>query len=61
MSLIEDPGHWRRRADETRQLALNEHSNETKVLLELVAQSYDDLAVRAAARRQLQPAAPVTK
>jgi hypothetical protein len=49
MSLFEDPAHWRKRAEEMRQLALVAEPG-IEMLLESGAQSYDDLAARAEKR-----------
>jgi hypothetical protein len=50
MSLLDDPDYWRARAEEIRRMVNTERDPGTKALLEVLAQSYDDLAVRAAAR-----------
>ena len=49
MSLLDDPVHWRVRAEEVRRLA-NAADLGAKALLEIVAQSYDELADRAKKR-----------
>jgi hypothetical protein len=53
MSLFDDPAHWRR-AEEMRQLASTADPG-TKALLEVVAQSYDELADRAEKRLGAKP------
>jgi hypothetical protein len=50
MSLLDDPAHWRRRAAETRQIARTVSDPGTKALLEVVAESYDELSARAERR-----------
>jgi hypothetical protein len=54
MSLLDDPAHWRARAEEMRRLALAAEPG-TRALLEIVAQSYDDLAARAEMRLGVEP------
>jgi hypothetical protein len=54
MSLLDDPAHWRVRAEEVRRLA-NAADHGTKALLEIVAQSYDELADRAEKRLGAKP------
>ena len=47
MSLLDDPGYWRMRAEDMRRLAEAEPDPGTRALLEVVAKSYDELAERA--------------
>jgi hypothetical protein len=54
MSLLDDPNYWRVRAEDMRRLAAAEPDPSTRALLEVVAQSYDDLAARAEKRREYQ-------
>ena len=54
MSLLDDPAHWRARAEEMRRLALTADPG-TKALLEVVAQSYDELADRSEKRLGAKP------
>jgi hypothetical protein len=54
MSLLDDPAHWRARAEEMRRLASTADPG-TKALLEVVAQSYDELADRAEKRLGAKP------
>jgi hypothetical protein len=56
VSLFDDPAHWRARAEDMRRQALAASEEPgTRVLLEIVAQSYDDLAARAEKRRRSNP------
>jgi hypothetical protein len=54
MPLLDDPAHWRARADEMRLLADTADPG-TEALLEVVAQSYDELADRAEKRLGAKP------
>lgn len=55
MSLFHDPAHWRTRAEEMRRLAQATPELGTRLLLEVVAKSYDELADRAEARAKDAP------
>jgi hypothetical protein len=57
MPLLDDPAHWRARADEMRLLADTADSG-TEALLEVVAQSYDELADRAESASAQSPTRP---
>jgi hypothetical protein len=45
MPLFDDPVHWRARAEEIRRLGLATPERDTRVLLEIVAKSYDALPI----------------
>ena len=51
---LEDPDHWRQRAEEARGIAVDCDDLETSHLMLGLALAYDDLAERAEERRDLQ-------
>jgi hypothetical protein len=56
MFFLDDPAHWSKRADEMRRLAVASSDQPgTRALLEILAQSYDELAARAEKRLESNP------
>jgi hypothetical protein len=56
MFFLDDPAHWSKRADEMRRLAhASTEEPDTKAQLEILAQSYDELAARAERRLESSP------
>lgn len=54
--ILDDPEHWRRRAEETRRVAEQLDDPVAKQILLDIANSYDQLAKSAEARRASKPA-----
>ena len=50
-NLLEDPDHWRKRAQEVRSLADQLNDPEAKLTMKQIAEAYDLLAKRAAQRK----------
>jgi hypothetical protein len=53
-ALINDPKHWRSRAEETRAIARDLDDPQAKWAMERIAEEYDRLAERAEERRRLK-------
>jgi hypothetical protein len=45
--LSNDPGYWRRRAEEARDLAKQMHDEQNKRMMRKIATAYDGLAIKA--------------
>jgi hypothetical protein len=56
-SSINDPEHWRARAEEMRRLAEDINDAATKEMMLRIARDYENLAVRAEARSKCPPKA----
>jgi hypothetical protein len=53
-SFMSDPGHWRQRAEEARKMAETMIDPQSKAVMLTIANDYDGLAERAAARAERQ-------
>ena len=51
-NLLEDPDHWRKRAQEARSIAAELNDPEAKATMQQIAEAYDLLAERAAQRKR---------